>query len=294
MASVPIEAHIAAPVKSHDWSTTILLVGQAFIVFSSATMNANFAQSHNILEPWVAWLLAIGYEILYLYGLSRAAVASRWSIAVQIVAFATALSGGVLYCLGRYGVIPEAPGPGVSIGLSIAHVLPISLLCLFSALAHRASTRAALEEAEAEAETQRGVAEAEERRNAAQRDRRNALALEAERSRSALAIEAERSRLDQQLAIERDQAKLEQWRQAQLYRAELRRNQEAQPEQPGGATSNHRGATGATGHHRRRSILQQKGGNSATRHITSSSRKADRQRARGRNKLMRRIHVGNV
>lgn len=133
-----VEFSIAAPLRA-----AITHGNQALITFASAYMNARFAQSHGLLPAEIAWLLAVGYEWTYLRGLaSGSAHSTRWSSALNWVAFSTAVIGGLLYALGIYHVIPDQPTGWTAAFLSLAHVLPMALLSLCSASVHRAKTLA--------------------------------------------------------------------------------------------------------------------------------------------------------
>lgn len=114
---------------------------QALVTLASAYMNAQFAQSHNILDPWIAWALAVGYEWTYLRGLASAErTRSTWTVALNGVALLTAIIGGMLYCVDRYGALPARPDQTVALLLSAAHVLPMALLSLCSAMVYRAAS----------------------------------------------------------------------------------------------------------------------------------------------------------
>lgn len=135
---------------------------QALVTLASAYMNAQFAQSHNILEPWIAWALAVGYEWTYLRGLASAErTQSRWTVALNAVALITAIIGGMLYCVDRYGALPTHPDRVTALLLSAAHVLPMALLSLCSAMVYRAAaagdvaSREARRKAELELESER-------------------------------------------------------------------------------------------------------------------------------------------
>lgn len=133
---------------------------QALVTLASAFMNAQFAQSHNILDPWIAWLLAVGYEWTYLRGLaSSSKTQSQWTVALNGVAFATAIIGGLLYCADRYQALPSHPDDWLAWALAAAHVLPMALLSLCSAMVHRAASagQVAREEAREQAQLQLAI-----------------------------------------------------------------------------------------------------------------------------------------
>lgn len=152
---------VATPVKA-----ALTHGNQALVTLASAYMNAQFAQSHGILEPVIAWLLAVGYEWTYLRGLASADKArSNWTIALNGVAFLTAIIGGLLYCADKYGALPANPTDGQAWGLAAAHVLPMALLSLCSAMVHRAAAlveRAKKDEEEREAHILQAEREKEE------------------------------------------------------------------------------------------------------------------------------------
>lgn len=158
---------------------------QALITLASAYMNAQFAQSHGILDPWIAWALAIGYEWTYLRGLASSdQVRTPWTTALNIVAFVTAIVGGLLYAADKYHALPPAPDGLAAWLLAAAHVIPMALLSLCSAMVHRAASDAQAAIAAEQAERARA-------RQARLEDAADALKLEEERKRLDLTLWAE-------------------------------------------------------------------------------------------------------
>lgn len=103
---------------------------QALVTSASAYMAAMFSMQHGVL-PWlIAVPLAIGFEWTYLRGLSTSDKTrdGAWSSALNWVAMLTSAVYGILYILGYYKVIPEAPDNGLAFWLAVAHVAPMTLL----------------------------------------------------------------------------------------------------------------------------------------------------------------------
>lgn len=167
---------------------------QCLVTSASIAMNAGFAQSHNILDPGFAWAQAIGFEWTYLRGLASAGkTRSRWVDAMNVIAFASVILYGLMFCLVRYKVIPDRPDAALSFFLAIVHVVPIGLTGLCAAMIHRAVKH-----------EQRAI-EDEERQQANDRQQR----IQAEHD----ALELDRLRKEQELAL---------WEQAQLVKQRLR------------------------------------------------------------------------
>lgn len=174
---------------------------QALISTASVALMGSFAASGKILDPFVAYVLAIGIEWAYLRGLaSDAKATTAWGAWLNWSAFAIVVLWGSLWCLKAFGVIPEAPQGWLAGFLAIAHVVPIAWLSLCSAMTHRASAQLA-------ERRKRERDEAEQRRADREHEARNALHLE----------------------IEREQAKLAVWKDAQLFKADLTATPHNQP-----------------------------------------------------------------
>lgn len=204
---------------------------QALIVFASATFNANFAMAHGILAPVPAWLLAVGYEWTYLRGLADAKrTDSRWLTAVNWTALLTVGVSGVFFVLMVFDYFPDQPTGGTAILLALVHVLPITLLLFFSAMAHNAAVAADREHARL-LDEQRATEQRATEQRAADREQRRLEAI-AQLELAAIAAEHERAQRAaeraQEIALFRDaeQVKLDVARQ----RAALATsNQQPQP-----------------------------------------------------------------
>ena len=117
---------------------------------------------------------------------------------------------GSLWCLKSFGVIAERPTDWLAYVMALAHVVPIAWLSLCSAMTHRAAMQ--LHERREQDER-----EADKRRERERADAENALRLE----------------------IDRERAKLDAWKDAQQFKAQLAnqtsnpRPRVAQPFMPG-------------------------------------------------------------
>ena len=172
---------------------------QALISVASVALMAQFAASGDILHPFVGLVLAIGIEWAYLRGLASDSKAStEWGAYLNWSAFLIVVLWGSLWCLKAFGVIAEKPAGWAAIGMALAHVVPIAWLSLCSAMTHRAAMQlhAQREQAEREADKQR----------------------EQER------IDAENA-LQREIAHER--AKLDAWKDAQQFKAQLKQSESA-------------------------------------------------------------------
>lgn len=184
---------------------------QILISTASVALMGQFASSSGILDPFVGYALAIGIEWAYLRGLaSDSKTQTEWGARLNWSAFVIVVLWGCLWCLHAFKVLPETPDGTLGYILAAAHVVPIAWLSLCSAMCHRASMQA-------EAAKQEAI-EAERREQARkEREAENALRFEAQR----------------------EQARLEAWKDAQTFKAQLattQRNQSqrvAQPFTPG-------------------------------------------------------------
>lgn len=112
---------------------------QCLITSASIAMNAGFAQSHGILDPWFAWAQAIGFEWTYLRGLASAGkTRSKWVDYMNMIAFVSVILYGVMFCLVQYHVIPDQPDKVLAVFLSLVHVVPIGMTGFCAAMIHRA------------------------------------------------------------------------------------------------------------------------------------------------------------
>lgn len=111
---------------------------QVMISTTSVVIMASFA-GHSGLVPWyIGYVLAVGIEWAWLRGIAYDSQApSRWGIALSWVAVIIIVLWGGLWSLIVYKVIPDPPGTYWGIGLAIAHIVPIAVLSLCSAMAHR-------------------------------------------------------------------------------------------------------------------------------------------------------------
>lgn len=174
---------------------------QALISTASVALMGSFAASGKILDPFVAYVLAIGVEWAYLRGLaSDAKATTTWGAWLNWSAFAIVVLWGGLWCLKAFGVIPEQPAGALAFFLAAAHVVPIAWLSLCSAMTHRASAQLAEQRAQEDRKRAQALAERE-------REAQNALRLE----------------------IERDQAKLAAWKDARQFTATLNTAKTYQP-----------------------------------------------------------------
>jgi hypothetical protein len=173
---------------------------QALITFAACFAAAMFSMQHEVFPVWVAVPLAIGFEWTYLAGIALAGDTRKgvWAILISITAMITSAAFGVLYILGVYKVVPEHPTGQLAVWLAIAHIVPITLMSFFYALAHRAH------------QTQ-WMADQDKRQERVQQREDTQQALTDQWRGEKLAIEVEREKL----ALEREKLALEQGR-AQL------------------------------------------------------------------------------
>lgn len=111
---------------------------QVAISTTSVVIMASFA-GHSGLVPWfIGYVLAVGIEWAWLRGIASDTQApSRWGIWLSGTAVFIIITWGGLWSLIVYKVIPDPPGTAWGIGLAIAHIVPIAVLSLCSAMAHR-------------------------------------------------------------------------------------------------------------------------------------------------------------
>lgn len=175
---------------------------QALVTSAAAYMSAMFSMQHDVLPYWIAIPLAIGFEWTYLRGLASAGKThSGWVSALNWGALVTSAVYGILYCLGRFDIIPATPSAELAAVLAAAHVGPMAFMSLASANVHRATAM-------------------EERRHTEQinsQERDRLLRLQAERD--AIALEDERKNKE-----------LDRWKSLQRAKRELQA--ETQPTQP--------------------------------------------------------------
>lgn len=103
------------------------------ITFGTLYASVLFSMQHNIFPWYVATPIAIGITWTYLSGLAYATairVKSGWTTPMILVGALTDGLFGVLYILGRYGVIPEQPGIYASVALALAHIVPLIILLI--------------------------------------------------------------------------------------------------------------------------------------------------------------------
>lgn len=122
---------------------------QLFISTASVGLMAQFASSSEIVHPAVGYLLAVGVEWAYLRGItSDSQTPTRWGAWLNWSAALILILWGTLWCLKRFGVLPEHPTGMLAGFLALAHVLPIAWLSLCSAMTHRAAAQTAAHQAQ--------------------------------------------------------------------------------------------------------------------------------------------------
>lgn len=173
---------------------------QALITFAACFAAAMFSMQHDVFPWWVAVPLAVGFEWTYLAGIALAGDTRNgvWAILISITAMMTSAAFGVLYILGVYNVIPDHPIGELAVWLAIAHIVPITLMSFFYALAHRAHRAQWLAD---DARRQKRQQERDDTQQALTdkwRDEKLGIAIERER----IGLERER------LALEHDRAQL--------------------------------------------------------------------------------------
>jgi hypothetical protein len=113
---------------------------QAFITSAAVYAGAMFGMQHDVFPWWIAVPLAGGFEWTYLAGIALASDTRKgiWSVVISAVGALTSIAFGMLYILGMYKVIPATPDPVLAFWLAAAHIIPITLMSFFYAMAHRA------------------------------------------------------------------------------------------------------------------------------------------------------------
>lgn len=174
---------------------------QALITFAATYAGAMFSMQHEVFPFWIAVPLAIGFEWTYLAGIALAGDIRKggWSVAISITAMLTSAVFGILYILGVYKVIPEHPAGEDAVWLACAHIVPITLMSFFYAMAHRAHQAQRIADADERAAREQERADEEAAREREQH------ALEQEWKAEQLRIEIAR----QQINLERDQLTLQ-------------------------------------------------------------------------------------
>lgn len=169
--------------------------GNQFLITSGAVYaGAMFNMQHDIFPPVVAVALAGGFEWTYLAGIALASDTRKgtWGFLINLTGMLTSLAFGMLYIIGVYDVIPEKPAPYVAVALAAAHIIPITLMSFFYAMAHRAHQAQHL--ADSDSERQRQQTREDQQHAIEQQWRQEKLQIELERER--LALERERARLN--------------------------------------------------------------------------------------------------
>ena len=162
---------------------------QLFISTASVALMGSFAGASGILDPTVAYLLAIGIEWAYFRGLASDSKApTRWGAILNWSACGIVVLWGMLWVARFTGAIEEASGGW---WLAAAHVIPIAWLSLCSAQTHRAAMVADANANAAEAERQRRADEAERAYQRELQAKRDAMQLETEQRYRLMKIEEE-------------------------------------------------------------------------------------------------------
>jgi hypothetical protein len=170
-----------------------------------------FGRSSEILDPVVAYTLAVGVEWAYLKGLaSDSRAPTRWGTALNWSAFIVVVLWGVLFVASKVGAVDlHARGLGGFL-LALAHVVPIAWLSLCSAMTHRAAmTLQASRETQIEdaaRERQRQIEDAEQARQMRIREQQDALQLKSAQEAADLAAWEAAQRTKLALELERKTA----------------------------------------------------------------------------------------
>lgn len=194
-----------------------MYIAQFLVTTAAAFMSAKFNTQHDVLPAWIAWPLALGFEIIFLSGLIAAdrTAKTRWVGALVIAASLTSFVYGMLYVLGVYHVIPEKPEGLTAFGLALSHVLPMPILSLCAARLYHASRAqaVAIEVAAKEAEARRRQEEEDAKVARARqwRDAEVARQLRNQEAEDALRLENAR-----------EEAKLARWQAEQATKAQHR------------------------------------------------------------------------
>lgn len=99
----------------------------AALAVAAAYASAQFAQHYTIFPGWLAWLIGIAFEWLYLGSLAMSAALrkSKYFRPVNIGGMVVSIIYGTLYAADKYGVLA---------GVVDAHVLYVPLAWLFAVL----------------------------------------------------------------------------------------------------------------------------------------------------------------
>ncbi len=166
---------------------------QAFITSAAVYAGAMFGMQHNVFPWWIAVPLAGGFEWTYLAGIALASDTRKagWSVAISATGALTSIAFGMLYILGMYKVIPENPDQELAIWLAAAHIIPITLMSFFYAMAHRAHHAQRLTDEESERIRKRTKEDEQSARIAKWQDDKS----EIELNRMRLELEAMRNKI---------------------------------------------------------------------------------------------------
>jgi hypothetical protein len=195
---------------------------QVLVSLASVSIVAAYGSAYGILESWIAWGLAIGWEAINLKGLADSARVRSWwgrfwAYALIVVAAITVATWGILYILSLevMSIVPkENIGPEWGIVIAIIHIVPMVFTTLCSSALHVVRQHEAQAEAERvtmlanDREAERREAERERERRAEEmeakrRERLIEIELEAEAERRRIALEAEAKRAEDQRQVER-------------------------------------------------------------------------------------------
>lgn len=172
---------------------------QIFLSTGSVALMGEFGRSSGILDPTVAYALAVGVEWAYLKGLSSDSRApTRWGGILNWSAFGIVVLWGILFVASKVGAIDLHAQGWAGFLLAAAHVVPIAWLSLCSAQTHRAAVALEYRNQVAEQVAQRNRAVADQ-------EKRNQFELEQEA----------------------ENRKLERWKEAQRTKLELRQLESA-------------------------------------------------------------------
>lgn len=207
------------------WEPLALAISQPHQIAlscASVALMGSFGSASGILDPAVAYILAVGVEWAYLRGLaSDSRAPTGWGTALNWSAFAIVVLWGVLFVASMIGAIDLHARGWAGWALAGAHVVPIAWLSLCSAMTHRAAL--ALEAIEARRLRER--AQARQERIQADQD---AIELEKQRKAAELAAWEAAQRVQLALELERKDAAIRRKMQAHNAQPKMRRG--ARPE----------------------------------------------------------------
>lgn len=115
------------------WAGIKQWFGVALITSGILYMNAVFNMQHDIFPAMFAVAVACGVAWTYLSGLAYVAATDRADWSTHAMIWAGALTDclfGMLYVLGKYGVITVDPTTRVPLYLATAHVVPLIILVI--------------------------------------------------------------------------------------------------------------------------------------------------------------------